>query len=92
MSRAVLLGALILLLVLAGLASLHGALLALSVPLLVYLLYGVWRAPEQMELDVHREIAAERVAVQTPVKISLTVLNRGAGLDEREQGGYSRNE
>ena len=82
MSRAVLLGALILLLVLAGLASLHGALLALSVPLLVYLLYGVWRAPEQMELVVHREIAAERVAVQTPVKISLTVLNRGAGLDE----------
>ncbi|HEX8992633.1 MAG TPA: DUF58 domain-containing protein [Anaerolineales bacterium] len=82
MSRAVLLGVLILLLVLAGLASLHGALLALSIPLLVYLLYGLWRAPERMELVVQRELGAERVAAQMPVKISLTVLNRGTGLDE----------
>ncbi len=82
MPRAVLLGGLILLLVLAGLAGLHGALLALSMPLLVYLLYGLWRAPEQLELEIHRELAAERVAPGTPVKISVKVVNRGSGLDE----------
>ncbi len=82
MPRAALLGGLILLLVLAGLAGLHGALLALSLPLLVYLLYGLWRAPEKLELDVHRTLGAERVNPGTPVKVSVKVVNRGSGLDE----------
>jgi uncharacterized protein (DUF58 family) len=82
MSRPVLLGAIILLLLLAGLASLHGALLALSMPLLVYLFYGLLRAPEKIDLEVRRELGAERVAPQAPVKVSVTVINRGSGLEE----------
>lgn len=82
MSRAVLLGVLSSLLVLAGLASLHGAMLALAMPLLVYVLYALWSAPERMDLEVRRELAAERVAPQMPVKVSITLVNRGSGLEE----------
>ena len=82
MSRAVLLGALVLLLILAGLAGVRGALLALAMPLLIYLFYGLWLAPERIDLDVRREISAERVAPGVPVKISVTVINQGRALDE----------
>src|SRR5512140_125661 len=82
MPRPVLLGFLILLLVLAGLAGLHGALLALSIPLLVYLFYGLWRGPDRLDLDVLRVLAAERVPPQTAVRVSVTVTNRGNDLDE----------
>ncbi len=82
MSRPVLLGAIILLLILGGLATLHAAVLALSIPPLVYLLYGLWRAPEKIDLEVRREIGAERVAPQVPVKVNVTVINRGSGLEE----------
>jgi uncharacterized protein (DUF58 family) len=82
MSRTFVLGLLILLLVLAGLASLHGAMLALTLPLLVYLFYALWVTPERVQLEVRRELAAERVAPQTPVKVIITVLNRGSTLDE----------
>jgi uncharacterized protein (DUF58 family) len=82
MSRAAYLGALTLLLLLAGLAGLHGSLLALSIPLLVYLFYGLWLAPDRLDLDVRRELSAERVAPLTPVKVSVTVINQGSGLEE----------
>ena len=82
MSRTVLLGFLILILVLAGLASLRGALLALAIPPLIYLFYGLWRGPDRLALDVQRELAAERVAPQTSVKVRVTVANRGGDLDE----------
>lgn len=72
----------ILLLMLAGLALLRGAMLALSMPLLVYLLYGLWRSPERIELEVQRELSAERVAPQAPVKVAVTVINRGEALEE----------
>src|SRR5512135_3462487 len=82
MSRAVLLGALVLLLILAGLAGVRGALLALAMPLLIYLFYGLWLAPERIDLDVRREMSAERVAPQAPVRITVTVMNQGNTLDE----------
>ena len=82
MSRAVLLGSLILILVLAGLATLRGAFVALSMPLLVYVLYGFWLSPDRIELQAQREIGAERVPVQTPVKIRVTITNMGPGLEE----------
>ncbi len=82
MSRAVFLGFLSLLLLLAGLAGLRGGLIALSMPLLLYLFYGLWRTPERLDLEVRRELSVERVAPQTPVKITVTVINRGPALDE----------
>lgn len=82
MSRPVLLGFLILVLLLAGLAGLHGGLVALSMPLLLYLFYGLWRMPDRIDLEVRRELAAERVLPQTPVKVTVTITNRGPGLEE----------
>ncbi|HMA08097.1 MAG TPA: DUF58 domain-containing protein, partial [Ramlibacter sp.] len=82
MSRPVLLGALVLLLILAGLAGLRGSLLALSMPLMLYIVYGRWRAPDQINLEARRELGAERVAPQSPVKVSVTVTNRGSRLEE----------
>ena len=82
MSRPVLLGAIILLLILAGLAGLRGSLLALSMPPLVYLFYGLLRAPDKLDLEVRRELGAERVAPQAPVKVNVTVINRGSALEE----------
>ncbi len=82
MSRAVLLGSLIMLLVLAGLSTLHGAFLALSMPLLAFLIYGFWMSPEQIQLEARREIGADRVAPQTPVKVRVTITNLGPGVEE----------
>src|SRR5512140_1174538 len=82
MSRAVLLGSLVLILVLAGLGTIRGAFMALSVPLLMFLLYGLWLAPERMELKAEREIGADRVPPQTPVKVVVRVTNVGPGLEE----------
>ncbi len=82
MSRAVLLGSLILVLVLAGLALLRGVFVALSMPLLVFLLYGLLMAPERIQLEAQREIDADRVRPQTPVKVHVTVTNRGSSLEQ----------
>ncbi len=82
MSRAWFLGSLILLLLLAGLVALHGALIALTIPLLLCLLYGLWFSPDEVELEVRRELSAERVAPQTPVKVSVMITNTGGDLEE----------
>ncbi len=82
MSRGVFLGLLIFVLLLSGLATLHGGLLALSVPLLVYLFYGLWRGAEEIKLDVDRRLSQERVAPQTPVNIRVTLTNLAGDLEE----------
>lgn len=82
MSRAVLLGALILVLVLAGLATLHGAFLALGMPLVAFLLYGLWLAPDRIQLQARREIGADRVRPQTLVRVRVSIENRGPAVEE----------
>ena len=82
MSRPLFLVFLVFLLLLAGLATVHGAMLALALPLLLYLFYGLWRGPEQVKLDVQRELSLERVAPGTPVIVKLSVTNLGNDLDE----------
>ena len=82
MSRGVFLGLLILVLLVTGLATLHGGLLALTIPLLVYLFYGLWRGPEEIKLTVNRTISQERVAPKIPVKIEVRLTNLGGDLEE----------
>lgn len=82
MARASFLGVLVLVLVLAGLIGLHGSLLALCMPLILYWAYAVWRGPEEVTLKVERELQADRAALQAPVSIKLTVTNLGAALEE----------
>jgi uncharacterized protein (DUF58 family) len=82
MSRGVFLGLLIFVLLVSGLATLHGGLLALTVPLLVYLFYGLWRGPEEIKLTVNRTLSQERVAPKIPVKIEIMLTNLGGDLEE----------
>ncbi len=69
-------------LVISGLVTLHGVLLALAVPVVLYILAGLWRAPKQISLEVQRTLESERVAPGKPVLVTLTVRNSGSRLDE----------
>jgi uncharacterized protein (DUF58 family) len=78
--RAFLLILLVYILTIAGLATLRGGLLALAVPLVLYLLVGLWLAPGPLRLEVQRTLSSERAAPELPVHVTLTVLNRGSDL------------
>lgn len=81
MRRAVWLSLLIYLLLLAGLAALDGRLLALVVPLAVYLGAALFYGPEPLNLRASRTVAADRVPQNAPVAVTLAVTNDGAHLE-----------
>jgi uncharacterized protein (DUF58 family) len=80
--RAFLLIILAYILALAGLATLRGELLALALPLVLYLMVGFWRAPGDIRLEIERTLECERTAPDAPVRVILTVHNRAADLEE----------
>ncbi len=82
MTRAYVLGPLIFVLLLGGLATLHGTIMLLSIPLIVFWVQGIWRAPDALNLQVRRELSLERVPPQTPVKVKVTITNLGGDLEE----------
>jgi len=82
MKPTLLLGMLISALLLAGLATRNGVLLALAVPLLAGLAVGLFFAPPPPDLHITRRQSADRVNPGQPVTVTLTVANRGARLDE----------
>lgn len=82
MFRAYYLGPLILFLLLAGLATLHGALLAMAVPLFLYWVHGLWRGADQLQLQVRRDLSDERVSPQKPVTVDISLLNLGSDVEE----------
>ena len=82
MSRIALLAALIYLIVLAGLATLNGAMVALALPLVLYLLAGLWRGPEELRLTAERTISAERIAPGETVTVEIKVINHGNSLEQ----------
>jgi len=82
MSRTILLTLIIYVLLLAGLATLHGELIGLAMPFLVYLLVGFWRTPDKLDLVVERSLSADRAMPGEDVKVNLQVTNRGADIDE----------
>lgn len=84
MVRGYILGLLIFLLVLAGLASVHGGLVALSLPLVLYGALGIWRSPDELNLQVERELSLEHVTPDTPVRVKVAVANLGGYLEEVE--------
>ncbi|MCA9971903.1 MAG: DUF58 domain-containing protein [Anaerolineales bacterium] len=69
-------------LLLAGLADVDGALLLLALPLLLYLAGGLLAGQRRMQVVVTRALSADRVPAQTPVVVTLTLRNEGAGIDE----------
>ena len=80
--RIFLLTSLAYLLLIAGLATLRGAVLVLAVPVVLYLLAGLWRAPDSIELEIHHSLSRERTAPDVPVRVTLTVSNHGSALEE----------
>ena len=82
MSRIALLGALIYLIILSGIGTLNGALLGLALPLILYLLAGLWRAPEELKLIAERTLSIERTVPGETITVSLKVTNQGERLDQ----------
>jgi uncharacterized protein (DUF58 family) len=82
LSRTLLLIFIIYALLLTGLTTLNGDFLGLALPFVTYLLVGFWRAPEKLNLDVHRSISSERVVPGEDVVVRVDVTNRGADIEE----------
>jgi uncharacterized protein (DUF58 family) len=82
MSRPLALGLLIYALLLAGMLSVQGALLALALPLVAYLIAGYLQAPEKIKLEATRHLSAERVSPNSHVDVTVTVTNHGSSLEE----------
>ena len=69
-------------LIFTALADMRGEVLALAIPLALYLLLGLYFAPQEPNLRIERELSAERVTPQTPVIVTLRVINLGDNLEE----------
>jgi uncharacterized protein (DUF58 family) len=69
-------------LIIAGLVTLRGELLALAVPIVLYLLAGFLRSREDIQLEIQRDLSCERTAPDLPVQVNLKVYNKGTDLEE----------
>lgn len=68
--------------VLVGLATQETGLFVLALPLALYLLSGLWSAPEDVQVEVVRKMSAWRVALGESIKVTLIVTNTGPDLDD----------
>jgi uncharacterized protein (DUF58 family) len=82
MSRSFLLSLLVYGLILFGLLTLRGEILALSIPLVIYLLSGIVRAPQVIGLTVERKLSLERAGADMPVQVTLQITNTGDTLED----------
>jgi uncharacterized repeat protein (TIGR01451 family) len=82
MNRTFLLAILVFLLLFAGLAFLRPTVVALTLPLILYLLAGLWCLPQKVELHAERTMSAERVKTGDEVTVTLQINNPGPALEE----------
>lgn len=82
MSRPLFLSLITYVLLLAGMLTVQGELLALALPLVTYLLIGYLQTPEKINLEATRLVSPERVSPNTNVDVTVTVTNRGSSLEE----------
>lgn len=82
MLRSFLLGLLIYGSIVFGLLTLRGDILALSIPLAIYLLSGIIRAPQAISLNVERKLSVERTGADMPVQVTLQITNTGDTLED----------
>jgi len=80
--KALIPGYLSLALVLAGLVTRNGYLVALALPFLLYLGAGTLRRPGELHLKVTRTLSSDCVQAGTPVEIKVVVQNEGNNLEE----------
>lgn len=65
-----------------GLLSLNGGMLILLLPLLVYLAAAIWLSPPVPQLQVTRNLSAEKITEGTSLQVSVEVTNEGSHLEE----------
>ena len=82
LNRSILLSTLVYGLLLAGLITLRGELIALAIPFVFYLLYGFWNGPEALDLSIERKLSADRITPDSEAIVTLTVTNHGADIEE----------
>lgn len=80
--RFLLLAAIAYFLVLAGLLTITGGLLAVALPLVTYLAMTLLQQNPRIQLTVERTVSADTVVQNTPVQVTLKIANTGADLDE----------
>lgn len=82
MTRIFLLGLLLFALLIGGLSTFNAGWLELAIPLAVYLLVGLFFAPERINLSIERKLDAERAAPGQPVTVELSITNHGSTIQE----------
>jgi uncharacterized protein (DUF58 family) len=70
------------LLVFVGLLGMSGEVLALAIPIALYLLSGLWLTPRGINLYITRTLSAERVTPNMPVTFTLRIVNLGGRIEE----------
>lgn len=68
--------------VLVGLGALQSRTLILAIPLLIYLFAAILQRPEDIRLEVYRDVSPDHAPQGTPIVIKLVLTNRGAAIDE----------
>ena len=69
-------------LILFGLLTLRGDILALSLPMVIYMLSGIIRGPKEISLIVDRKLSVERTGADLPVQVTLRITNKGNKLED----------
>ena len=82
MYRSIFLSTLVYGLLLAGLITLRGELIALAIPFVLYLLYGFWNGLDTLNLQIERKLSRDRITPDSESIMTLTVTNRGADIEE----------
>ncbi|MGE5222418.1 MAG: DUF58 domain-containing protein [Omnitrophica WOR_2 bacterium] len=82
MGRLVFLVCLIYALLLLGLATLDGRLVALAIPMMVFLLSALYFAPGEVQISITRSLSDNCVSTGIPVEVITRITNTGAELEE----------
>jgi uncharacterized protein (DUF58 family) len=82
MSRSLILSFAVYALIIAGTATMRGGFIALALPFVLFLLAGLFFAPDQISLEATRHLSAERVSPHQDVVVTVTVNNHGSQLEE----------
>jgi uncharacterized protein (DUF58 family) len=65
-----------------GVVTLRAEVLALALPLLAYLAFGVWTAPREVQLSARRSLSTDRITQGRPVAVEVEVVLDGPQVEE----------
>lgn len=69
-------------LLLIGLTAINGIVLALALPLMVYLAAAILFNPSELRLSAERSLSIDKIYPGNPVKVTLVIRNEGDALEE----------